>query len=134
MRRSRGVNVVRLLDRVAAVFESRNFERFITVAVVGFAVLAVSGLVYVSVANPPGVFFTQTAVRVFIPSVRVQSYAEIFVVATLYFLFFAGTLMYLWGLQQRVAKRSASYMLLFSAILIMISIMGLIGGYLSKLG
>jgi len=134
MKRGANLRPSHLLERLVSIVESRGFERVITVLAVGFTVLAVSGLIYGLVTNPPGVFFDQAAVRVFIPSVRVQSYAEIFVVATLYFLFFTGSLMYIWAIQQRVSQRSASYMLLFSSILILVSIMGLIGGYLSKLG
>ena len=133
-RKSTGQEALRFFDKLMRIAESRNFERAITILAVGFTVLTISGLVYGAVAQPPGVFFTQTAVRVFIPSIRVQSYSEIFVVATLYLLFFAGSLMYLWGIQQRGARRSATYMLFFSSILILVSVLGLIGGYLSKLG
>ena len=134
MKRGKNLRTTRLLEKMVSITESKNFERIMTILVVGFTILVTSGLVYGLVTNPPGVFFTQTAVRVFIPSIRVQSYSEIFVVATLYLLFFAGSLMYLWAVQQRVSQRNASYMLLFSAILIFISVMGIIGGYLLKLG
>ena len=128
-----GKRLTMLIEETIRFIESPTFNKALTVIIIGVIILVSSGLIYAVIRQAPGLFFTPTEVRVYIPSIGVQSHAETFVTATFYALAFVGLLLYVWGVQQRGSERGVRYMLLFSALLLLISILGIIGGIVSKL-
>ncbi|MEM3096546.1 MAG: hypothetical protein QXV62_06075, partial [Nitrososphaerota archaeon] len=94
-----------------------------------------SGVVYaLSSGVSIGVAVVGGVIRVFYPDMRTQTYAELFVTGTYYFLAFLGLLLYGLAIQRRTSVRSARVMFVFSTLLIIFSALGIISGFMAKSG
>ncbi|MEM4383391.1 MAG: hypothetical protein QXU44_04975 [Candidatus Caldarchaeum sp.] len=125
--------VKRLVDAVYELVSRPGFQELVAWVAVVVSSVVLAGVVY-NVASRVviGVAFIGDSVRVFYPDTRVQTVAEMMVVATFYILGFVGLLLYGVAFSKRFSPRASRYMLLFSTLLITLAALGLIGGYLSK--
>ena len=121
-----------ILERVMDLWHSRTIQRIIIALIIAVVLLSVSGIVFATTQEVPGLIFLGSEVRVFLPSVRSQTLGETFVSFTFYLLALLGLILYIYGLQQRGTERGVRYMLFFSSLLLLISVLGIISGLLSK--
>lgn len=119
------------LDRLLS-FEwlERHIDILAGVLVVA-AVSLISGLFFIATTRNPIPLF---GFRVFAPSTAIETYAEFIVVATYYVLGTAGLALYFMASRGTMSQRGARYAFLGSAALLIIAILGLIAGLLSKRG
>jgi len=125
--------VDRLLLRLSQLAGSKQVQTALYILLTLITVAVGSGAVYNLTSGVSiGVAVVGGVIRVFYPDMRAQTYAELFVTATYYFLGFLGLLLYGLAVQRRTSPRSARVMFIFSTLLIIFSAMGIILGFMSK--
>ena len=137
-RRERGKTAepvfTRIVDSLTNLSQSKTIRNIIIILVVVAIIVVASGLPYNLTVESIGVAFIGGSIRVFIPSLRAQTYAELLVTSTFYIFGFIGMLLYILASQQVGSPRSNRYMMIFSVLLLLFAFLGLIGGFVSKLG
>ena len=123
----------RLLERAVELSASQTLQEVVILVGVMAVTVTLAGVVYALFSGfQLGVAFVGNVIRVFYPDQRAQTIAEFLVTTTFYLLGFAGLLLYAQAFSKRFSSRSVRYMLVFSTLLVAISALGLIGGYISK--
>jgi 4-hydroxybenzoate polyprenyltransferase len=122
-----------LLDRLAKLAASKQVQNFLIYTLTVVTSVVGSGVVYaLSSGVSIGVAVVGGLIRVFYPDMRAQTYAELFVTATYYFLGFIGFLFYGLAVQKRTSPRSARVFFIFSTLLILFSALGILSGFMAK--
>jgi len=126
-RRSRSGKVIEFL-------RSETFEKIAVAVLIILAIACFSGFVYSLSTNRPlsMVYLRGGGVRIFIWDVRLQTHAETIVVFFYYALGVAGLLLYARAVSRPADPRSTKYMLFFSFLLLLLSVLGIYNGLIEK--
>jgi len=122
-----------IIDRAVELFMKPAVQEAFMLAAVVVTALILAGLAYGLFSGVSiGVAFVGNVIRVFYPDQRFQTIAELLVTFTFYVIGFVGLYLYTQAFSMRFRGRASRYMLVFSALLLLASALGLIGGHISK--
>jgi len=117
-----------------AFFRSEVFGRIAVAALIILVIACLSGFVYsLATQNPISmVYLRGGGVRIFVWDPRFQTHAETIVVFIYYALGAAGLLLYARAVSRPAYPRGTKYMLFFSFLLLLFSILGIYSGLIEK--
>lgn len=121
-------------EKLIARLRSETTSTIVITIILVLAIALLSGAVYsLATDRPISIIFLQDgSMRVFLWDMRWQTHAETIVVFIYYALGVGGLLLYARAVLKPSDPRTTKYMLFFSFLLLLLSFLGIYGGYLEK--